>query len=100
MDWSLHLGRIFARLGEDATLTPVAGTAATVRGIYTAPYAVLPAGLDGGMPASIPRFAALTTDLGTVAQGDVLVCSGGTFNVAEVQPDAPGGFSVLQLEDA
>lgn len=99
MDWALHLRRIFARLGEDATFTHAGGQPVSVRGLFTAPYALLPSGLDGGMSCSQPRFAAMDSDLGTASQGDTLVRNATTYTVVEVQPDAPGGFTILQLQE-
>lgn len=67
--------------------------------MFTEPYALLPGGLDGGMASSRPTFAALTADLGTVALGDVLAYNSISYQVVELQPDAPSGVTVLQLQE-
>lgn len=99
MDWASHMRRILVRLGEDATFTH--GTAASsVRGMYTEPYAVLPAGLDAPFAASEPRFAAMTEDLPSVAQGDTITRGTVQYRIVDVRPDDPSGVTVLQLHKA
>ena len=100
MDWAAHIGRILSRLGEDATFTHAGSSAASVRGMFTAPYERLPSGLDGGFDASLPRFAALTADLPGAAQNDTLARGGVTYTIVDVQHDDPGGFTVLQLRES
>lgn len=91
--------RILAHLGEDATFTH--GTAASsVRGVYSAPYAALPGGVDVGFAASEPRFSAMTADLDSVAQGDTITRGTVQYSIVDVQPDDPSGLTVLQLRKA
>jgi hypothetical protein len=99
MDWKKHMRRIIARLGEDATVTPAAGGGTfTVRGIYSAPYAVM---LDGaalpGIASDKPRFGVMTADLGAAAVGDQLTRAGTDYLIAAAEPDEPSGLTVLQL---
>lgn len=87
------------QLGEDATFTH--GTAASsVRGFYSEPYTVLPAGLDAGFGASEPRFAAMTADLPSVALADTITRGSVQYTIVEVQPEDPSGVTVLRLQKA
>jgi len=99
VDWAQHIGRIYTRLGVDATFTHAGGSPVSVRGFFTEPYALLPNGIDGGMASSRPQFEALTASLGTVALADILAYNSISYVVVEIQPDAPGGFTVLQLQE-
>lgn len=91
--------RILVHLGEDATYTH--GTvSATVRGMYLAPYAALPGGIDMGFSVSEPRFAAMTTDLASVALGDSITRGTTQYSIVEVRPDDPSGLTVLHVRKA
>lgn len=73
--------------GVDATIN-----AATVRGLFVAPY-----GEAFGMVAgSRPQFILASTE--TASVGDVFVLSGNSYEVAEVQTDGTA-FKTLVLED-
>lgn len=97
MDWASHIGRILARLGEDATFTH--GTAqSTVTGIFVSPFAHLPAGLPAGFAASEPRFAAMTADLPSVALDDTITRGTVGYKVKDIEPDDPSGVTVLVLQ--
>lgn len=100
MDWARHLRRVFFHLGEDASFTHGTAAAVEVSGIYLAPYAVLPAGLESGFESSVPRFAAMTEDLPSVAQGDVITRGTNDFEIVAVEPNDPGGYTVLQLQES
>lgn len=67
--------------------------------------------MDAGFASSEPRFAAMTADLPSVAQGDTIVLAAlldgtvqiraaGTHNIVDIQPDDPAGITVLQLHKA
>jgi hypothetical protein len=108
VDWSLHLRRVIAHplLGDDATFTHGTSQASSVKGRFAAPYQLLPNGLDTGFASSEPRFCAMSADIPSAAAGDTLavlpVIEGvrGTVNytIVGLEPDAFGGFTVLQLQ--
>lgn len=100
MDWASHMRRIVAHplVGDDATFTHGTGQPASVKGRFFSPYVEVLPGLAGGIDASKPHFAAMTSDLPSVAQGDVVALTSGTYNVVNIQPDDPSGITVLELE--
>lgn len=83
--------------GDDATFTHGTGQPSSVKGRFFQPYIEVLPGFGGGIDASKPHFAAMSADLPSVAQGDVLVLSFGTYQVQDVQPDDPSGITLLQL---
>lgn len=97
MDWSVHMGRILSTLGEDVVFTRGTGTPVTVRGYFGNPYqagAVGPVGVSGTNPV----FSALSSAFGaTPVKGDTILRSAVTYKVHAVQPDDPGGYTVLEL---
>jgi len=99
MDWASRMRRILFHLGEDATFTH-GTTATTVTGLYLAPYAVLPGGLDAGFAMSEPRFAAMTSDLTSVALADTITRGTVGYTITDIQPDDPAGLTVLALQKA
>lgn len=94
MDWAAHIRRIFVHIGEDITVTGSSGTA-DVRGLFLAPNQRLNLGIDAGINASSPRVVAITSEL--PAAPLTVVTTRGTHNVKDVQPDDPGGYTVLEL---
>lgn len=89
------MARILSRLGEDATFTH--GTAqSTVTGIFTSPYERLSL---GGLEVSseLPTFAAMASDLPSVAKGDTLTRGTAQYTIEDVHPDDPSGITVLDL---
>lgn len=100
MNWSVHIRRILARLGEDATFTHAGGSPASVRGLFTQPYAQVDLAGSVIVAGSNPVFVTMSADVPLVASGDTLVRGAVTFNVVGVEPDVVGGFVVLQLEVA
>ena len=96
MDWAAHLGVVLSSLGEDVTFTHGTGSPATIRGVFQNPYQ---AGSLGpvGVTGANPTFAALTSDLAGVAVGDTITRGGIAYKVRVVQPEDPGGFTVLEL---
>ena len=95
MDWAVHIRRIFARIGEDATV--IGATSPSVRGMFLAPYERIALGLGPGVVSSNPRFAAITADL--PASPTAVVTTRGTHSIKEVQADDPGGFTVFELHE-
>lgn len=99
MDWSQHIRRILAHLGEDVTFTHAGGSPVSVRGMFVSPYAELLPGIGAGIDGSKPHFAAMTADLlPSVAEDDTIVRGALTYKVKDIQAQDPGGFTLLQLE--
>jgi hypothetical protein len=96
VDWATHIRRILDRLGEDVTWTH-SGSPATVRGIYLEPYREITLG-EVGVGGSMPRFVVMTADVPALAVGDTIARGATTWRVSVPEPDALGGFTVLQLE--
>jgi len=93
--------RILARLGEDATFTHGTSAGSSVRGVFAAPYAVLPGGMgDAGFESSLPRFAVMAEDITDVAQGDTITRGSVDYEITAVQPDDPSGVTVLVLQQS
>ena len=89
------MGRILARLGEDAAYTPSGGgSTTTVRGMFERPYQLA----AGMVESSDPAFKCLAADVASVKHGDQLVIRGGTYKVCGVQPDPVSGLTALQLQ--
>ena len=102
MDWGKHMRRILARLGEDATYRPFGGgSPSTVRGMYLAPFQNANFGDVALIGTSDPQFSGMSADMPAVARGDTLeypAGSGMIYKVRNVEPNAPSGLAVLQLE--
>lgn len=87
--------RILARLGEDATFTH--GTAqSAVTGIFTSPYERLSLGALE-VSSELPTFAAMASDLPSVAKGDSLTRGTTQYTIEDVRADDPSGITVLEL---
>ncbi len=97
MDWTVHMGRILSRLGEDVAFTHGAGQPATVHGIFMSAYQVADLGFPG-VTGNNPYFAAMSSDIGAVSPDDVLVRAGVTYKVKVKRPDDPSGIVVLDLK--
>lgn len=90
--------RILSRLGEDATFTHAGGSPVSVRGVFVAPHnAIAFAGLE--VSSTLPRFAAMSADLASVAVDDTLAIGADSYTVRDVQPDRTSGVTVLELEE-
>ena len=86
-------------VGDDATFTHGTSQPSSVKGRFFAPYVeVLVGGFGSGIDATRPHFAAMTADLPSVTQGDLVVVTSGTYKIADVQPDDANGITLLQLE--
>lgn len=92
--------RILVRLGEDATFTHGTAQGSSVRGVFTSPYMLLPAGLDAGFAAEQPRFAAMSSDLAGVALSDTITRGTQQYRITNIEPQDPAGVTVLALQEA
>lgn len=82
---------------ENATYTPVGGSASTVQGIFDAPQASRNATdmMDITIPA--PQFVCRTADVPNAADGDAIVIRSVNYQVRVVLTDGTG-VSTLLLE--
>lgn len=87
---------VIATLGEDVVFTHGTGSPATIRGVFQNPYLAGDVGAVG-VSGTNPSFAAMTADIGAVANNDTLVRGAVTYKVRVVRPDDPSGVTVLEL---
>lgn len=93
MDWTRHISRVIYRLGESVTV--IGASTAEITALYASPNQRFNLGIDAGINGSSPRLAAMTADL--PASPTAIITSRGTHSIKDIQPDDPGGFTVLEL---
>lgn len=82
----------------EATFTPSAGDAATIRGIFDAEFVAIDPGGSVGVSTAAPMFQARTVDV-TNAYGGTLAVNSTTYDIIEVRPDGTG-MTTLILQEA
>lgn len=96
MDFTAHTRRIINIIGEDGTVTPVAGAPVDVRGVFNAnfdPNSLALSGIDS-MRLS---FTAMTVDLPVRPRGSLNIPTRGTYNVVASEVDDDDGTTTLVL---
>ena len=94
MDWTTHMRRILARLGEDATFAHAGGEPETARVVFISPYARV----FDIVSSSNPQIALIDVDVTVVDQGDTFILRSYLYTVKEVKPDPVSGVTVCELE--
>ena len=88
--------------GTAATYTPDGGSASTINVLFDNPFSSIP--LDTGemdIESNTPTALAVSSDVASVAHGDVIVINSITYHIVGVQKDSGSGYqgtTLLMLE--
>jgi hypothetical protein len=88
--------------GTAATYTPDGGSASTINVLFDNPFSSIP--LDTGemdVESNTPTALAVSSDVSSVAHGDVIVINSITYHIVGVQKDSGSGYqgtTLLMLE--
>ena len=89
--------------GTTATYTPNGGSASTITVLFDKPFNSVPLDTgDGDIESNTPTVLCKTSDVASVAHGDVLVVNSTTYSVVGVQADFGSGYqgtTLLILEE-
>jgi hypothetical protein len=85
-----------AVFGEQATITH-GGTPSTVTGVFDSRHVEIDVGGGALVSAVVTTLAVVDSASGAVSRGDPITVRGGSYRVADLQPDAQG-MTLLILE--
>ena len=83
--------------GIAATYTPDGGSASTINVLFDNPFNSVPLDGERDVESNTPTALAVSSDVSSVAHGDVIVINSITYHIVGVQKDSGSGYQGTTL---
>jgi hypothetical protein len=83
--------------GIAATYTPDGGSASTINVLFDNPFNSVPLEGERDIESNTPTALAVSSDVSSVAHGDVIVINSITYHIVGVQKDSGSGYQGTTL---